>query len=65
MQLKSNASRKPYLTYFFVFLVAVLVFCLRRIDQIIDPAVWNEDGIYMIPQAVNFGFASLFFPANG
>jgi hypothetical protein len=48
-----------------VFLVAAVLIALRRPDQIAFPEVWNEDGIFVLPQLLEHGFAAVFEPVNG
>ncbi|MCO6386053.1 hypothetical protein [Aliihoeflea sp. 40Bstr573] len=53
----------------FLFAAAMIwagaLIALRRPDQIMNPEVWNEDGIFVIPQIIQGGFFSIFEPVNG
>jgi hypothetical protein len=52
-------------SYLVIFLAAVALISIRRPDQITNPEVWNEDGIFIIPQIIQGGFFSIFDPVNG
>jgi|EP01132_Coremiostelium_polycephalum_P009504 hypothetical protein len=51
--------------YFLVLFIAAITIALRRPDQISFPEVWNEDGLFIIPQVIERGFMAIFEPVNG
>ena len=52
-------------TALIIFAVAAIIIALRRPDQIRNPEVWNEDGLFIIPQILQAGFSAVFLPVNG
>lgn len=52
-------------TFFTVFIIATICFSARRPDQFMNPEVWNEDGLLIIPQLLSDGFKAIFYPTNG
>lgn len=52
-------------TFAAIMIWAGALIALRRPDQIVNPEVWNEDGIFVIPQIIQGGFLSVFEPVNG
>ena len=44
---------------------AVLLLVARRIDQLTDPQVWDEEGVVLLPAFLDRGVASFLSPVNG
>lgn len=42
-----------------------VLYILRRPADALYPSVWNEDGVFNIPQAIEHGWSSLLIPVNG
>lgn len=42
-----------------------VLYILRRPADALYPSVWNEDGFFNIPQAIEYGWSSLLIPVNG
>ncbi|WP_159787662.1 hypothetical protein [Sodalinema gerasimenkoae] len=42
-----------------------VLYLLRRPADALYPSVWNEDGVFNIPQAIEHGWSSLLIPVNG
>lgn len=62
--LKERTFRK--VPFFLAMMISSSVLiALRRPDQILNPEVWNEDGIFIIPQIIQGGFLAIFEPVNG
>ncbi|MGF1571347.1 MAG: hypothetical protein ACFCVD_25270 [Nodosilinea sp.] len=57
--------KSPISTRIIVLALFALLFWLRRPADALDPAVWAEDGLHNIPQAVEYGWGSLGMPVNG
>jgi hypothetical protein len=47
------------------FMVAAALIAARRPDQIRFPEAWNEDGIYIAPLLVEYGWKYILVPVNG
>lgn len=65
-----SPARRPRTTsnglmFLYVMLAACALIALRRPDQVMNPEVWNEDGIFVIPQIIQGGFLAIFEPVNG
>lgn len=42
-----------------------VLYLLRRPADALYPSVWNEDGVFNIPQAIEHGWSSLLIPVSG
>ncbi len=56
---------KRYVRFLLVFAAAAVLIAARRPQQTLRPEVWNEDGLFVIPQIVQHGFAAVVWPVNG
>lgn len=63
-RLRERTFRKVPIFLVMMISASVLI-AFRRPDQIINPEVWNEDGIFIIPQIIQGGFLVIFEPVNG
>lgn len=45
--------------------VFTILYILRRPADALYPSVWNEDGVFNIPQAIEQGWSSLLIPVSG
>lgn len=45
--------------------IAVFVYALRRIDQIVNPQLWAEDGVIFFQDQMNYGLGAIFTPYSG
>lgn len=64
--LKINELKKErILSVSSIFLISFLVIIIRRWSQIEHPAVWVEDGKYVVPDLLTYGWKSIFYPLNG
>ena len=48
-----------------IFIIAFLILYSRRGEQLTIPQVWDEDGLYLVPQFITEGWLSLLKPVNG
>lgn len=48
-----------------ILIVFALLYFLRRPADALYPYVWDEDGMFNIPQAIHFGWSSILIPING
>lgn len=48
-----------------IILLAILIFFFRRPGQFLYPYIWDEDGLDILPQYIESGLSSLFFPEKG
>ncbi len=46
-------------------IIFTVLYLLRRPADALYPSVWNEDGVFNIPQAIEHGWSSLLIPVSG
>lgn len=63
--MKTIDSIKTSLGLSIVILISSIILFLRRPDQFLNPAVWNESGSQILFNYIVYGFDTFFEPVNG
>jgi len=60
----ANGSQRKFLACASACL-AIFIIAVRRIDQILNPQLWAEDGVIFLQEQLSLGFSAIFTPYAG